>query len=160
MKIALIVAAALIALAGCSSEKKMESVCIDLIKSMDADPASLKINNVRHHSGAVSNDVVDEYFIQRNPKGLSASVKERKNNRLKYLEKSKQIFVEVDYTTKNVAGGPLRDNALCRYVRWDDQFTDLLTLTIRNADYGYEKLFNLNLLGKRPAGLSSSLRLN
>ena len=159
MRIALTVFAITFLLAGCTSEKKVESVCLDLIKTIDADPTGLKINGVHQNSAAMTTEIIDEYFDQRNPKGLSSAQSKLKDMRLKYMGESKGIFVEVDYTTKNAIGGPVRDNALCRYVQWEGGATELLTFTINNVDYGYEKLFNLNLLGKMPKGLDTGLKL-
>lgn len=139
--------------AGCSEAKKLESICVDIVESVLVDPSSLNINSVRVSEGKLRVSAIERHFDSRYPDGLSAIAREMLEVRKKDASDSTNIFIAVDYTAK-ARLGTIRDEALCRYFKWPDGDTELVSFTIRNRDYQQRELFDIFVRYGRPDGIS------
>ena len=159
MKRVLIAGAVALLFSACTQEKKMESVCVDFLKLNDSDPGALKINSIKHTSGGLHERDIDSYFNMKYPDGLFESAKRLKEIRIEEKSTSSQMFVEVDYTTKNISGGPVRDTALCRFIQWGDKSRELISFTVHNVDIDQHKFSSIFRIKEKPTGLDDYFKL-
>jgi len=150
--------AAILLLSGCIGADKAELVCEDFVRSVATDPSGLKINFTKTTSGTLRPDDLDRYFTGRYPQGLTENARELLAMRKGELPETRDVFVQVDYTT-NEGRGVVRDQALCRYIEWPRAGTELISITIRNRDYSQDDFMNIFLKYERPKGLSLTYKI-
>lgn len=158
MKKAVFLLSAVISLSGCLGREQAEVVCEDIVKAVDSDPGSLKINKTSSLSGSLRAEDIERYYSLVFPGGIPSASRMLMVDRIENIDQYKDVFVQVDYTTKNAMGGPVRDTALCRYFDWGKE-KQLVSITVFNKDYEYDKFLGVFLTRERPKGLDSLYRV-
>ncbi len=158
MKRVFLVLSAATILSGCLGRDQAEVVCEDIVRVVDVDPKNITINKTSSLSSRLEEESITRHYASVFPGGLPESTKRVIADRVENIHQYKDVFVQVDYTTKNAMGGPLRDTALCRYFDWGKE-KQLVSITIFNKDYGYDRFFDVFLARDRPKGLDSLYRV-
>lgn len=149
---------AAVLLAGCGlTTPKDERVCMDLVKSVVADPSTVQLNNTKRVEGPSSVRELEGLYRARRDGDISLAAQNLLNMYEEQGVKFTRTFVSLDVTFDGRLGR-IRDDALCVYLSYDGK-TELTSFTINNQDIEQHQFLDFFLMRDRPKGLDSSYRL-
>lgn len=133
-----------------SSDKKSE-ICLSIVKSVVANPASLQVNNIELKEYPLNEEAFVRFQNEKFDGKVPATSVAYREMLLKDGKGLFQAFVTVDYTDKS-SPVEYRDKALCYFVNTNSKY-ELSTITIRNQDVPQKDLLMLFLKYGKPSGL-------
>lgn len=158
LKRGLVLSVMVISLAGCEmTTPKDERVCLDIVKSVVVDPATLQVNNVRRSEGSASIGDLEQLYRARRDGNMTPATQALLDL---YKEKGLEItrtYVRLDVTFDG-RSGRVRDEALCGYLSYDGN-TELTSFTLNNQDVEQHQFLDFFIMRGHPKGLDSNYRL-
>ena len=156
MRKALVGIAVMLVLTGCinSKEKKMESICKEIVLSHALDPKEVGFNEIRLLSGSMSKDeFVRNYYGSES----AMSDDQRRLLELRFKDGGKgavMYAVDIDFIDKSRGqDNAIRAQAICIYIGYGDNI-DINSFTVNKKRIGRERMPAYFVTNKLPKGLS------